>query len=251
VNCDFLTIGGFSFFICRRWEIFRGQVGSNTLLDTEAFSKNPRRPGSHSYETIKFCLEDKKFAPNMGFTHQISPQLSAQNDAKIVPISGPTAPSKDRDDKAGKIPSDTAFAEVANGQIEDLALIAHLVSPEKSGLYDELVALIRSGLLKVDNKGVAVLNGDEWYTKLDVLLLNDMFHHWSPSVDIGNKFCMNERVRQILQANWERIDGDWALADDPFDIVHHEEEYQEWRRSFENTNQAQEDYIEGIGKFGF
>lgn len=66
------------------------------------------------------------------------------------------------------------------------------------------------------------------------------FHQWSPNVDIGNKFCMNEHVRRALQTNWEGADDeDCALtSSDPFDIVHHYEEYEEWRSSFENINQA-------------
>jgi len=241
-----------------RWEVFRGQVGSSTSLDTEAFSKNPRRPGSYSYETIKFCLKDKDFAPNMSFTSLLSsPIISSLNGTKLEDIrtlkknASSLAPLKSQDSKVIKVDSANDMTKCKDMQVEDLALIAHLVSPEKSGLYDELMAMIRSGVLKIDNRGVAILNGDDWYSKVDVLLLNDMFHQWSPSVDTENKFCMDEHVRRALQTNWECVDGDWALTSDPFDIIHHDEEYEEWRRSFENTNQAQEDSIEGIGKFGF
>jgi hypothetical protein len=130
----------------------------------------------------------------------------------------------------------------------DLLLISHLLSPERTGVHDEIMALIKMGVLRTTPSGCVVLT-DDWYVHVDPLLLNDM-EHWSKRADQKNKHCMAEFIRDELAQSWKRVDRGWVLLSDPDDVMFPDDEWDEWRRHFQDRHELHVNEAEGIEKFG-
>lgn len=131
----------------------------------------------------------------------------------------------------------------------DLLRIVYLVSPQRTGLFDELVALHRAGILAKTKKGGAVLTED-WVQRADPVLLDDMHLRWHVGEDVLNKFRVHPRVRRDLANYWLRLDEGWALNEDISDVVYSNDEWSLWRRNFQAQIEHQADNNDGIGNFG-
>lgn len=135
---------------------------------------------------------------------------------------------------------------------EDFIRLAYLVSPLKTGLLDELKALAEvSIIVRTSEDGVAVL-AEDWFSKVDPLVLDDMDAKWSYAADPDNKYLIHQKVKRDLANYWTRADDDdaWVLQEDLSEIVFVDEEWEEWRRSFEAEKAIVADSEDGIGKFG-
>ena len=130
-----------------------------------------------------------------------------------------------------------------------LKVLATLASPESSGVVDELLALIRMGVLRVDEKGIPRL-ADAWWEHVDLLILEDMNNLWSVKSDPLGKFGIIDEIRLPLKDKWRRTRDGWVMNDEPNEIVFDFDEFDLWREAFEEKQQEEQDDDEGIGKFG-
>lgn len=130
-----------------------------------------------------------------------------------------------------------------------LKLVATVASPEFSGVVDELLALIRMGVLRVDERGIPSL-ADAWWEHVDLLILEDMNNLWSVKSDPQGKFGITDEIRVPLKENWRRTRDGWVMNDAPNEIVFDFDEFDAWREAFEEKQQEEQDDDEGIGKFG-
>jgi hypothetical protein len=124
----------------------------------------------------------------------------------------------------------------------------YLLSPTSSGLYDELLALLRMNVLKVRN-GIPVL-AEDWYENVDIIVLDDMSDYWSSEADPDGKYCVHEEIRDTLEEKWIKYSYGWALADYPKELIFDYSVLDEWRETFEGRLEEQGNRSEGIGRFG-
>jgi hypothetical protein len=132
--------------------------------------------------------------------------------------------------------------------VSNQVAVAYLVSAERTGVLDELLALQRSGILNV-KEGVPRPSKD-WYTRVDLNLLNEMEESWKPEADRGGKYCVFDKVRRKLDEKWVVCSQGWALREDPDEVIYDFDEWAEWRLTFEEKHEAHEEDAHGIGRFG-
>ena len=133
--------------------------------------------------------------------------------------------------------------------VNNMVLLAHTLSPNRSGIYDELMALIRTKVVVLQTNGIPCLAKD-WWSSVDVLLLDDMWNHWGVHVDEKSNHGVHAKIRKVLQRKWKRDDNGWALSPYFNDIVFDLDEFDEWRVAFEAKQQTTSEGIHGIGRFG-
>jgi hypothetical protein len=140
-----------------------------------------------------------------------------------------------------------------NGQsVEKTAaakLLAATVSPSVSGVYDELLALIRSDVLIVDSRGVPLLAKD-WWTRVDILMLDEMAQRFGMRADPKGQHGICENVRKKLGRTWVRTERGWAFASDVDDVIFDFDEFDEWHQAYQEKQKNRSDGVDGIGRFG-
>lgn len=161
----------------------------------------------------------------------------------------------DKSSRNPRIPGSLSFEQLefvnitpGDPKAEDLVRLAYLVSPERTGLLDEMMALVETGLLERTMDGGAVLPKD-WFMKVDPLILENMEAHWSVEADPNSKYLVHPKVRNGM-TNWERVDGGWALKEEPSDVIFYDEEWEEWRKTFLDREERRVNQEDGIGNFG-
>jgi hypothetical protein len=127
-------------------------------------------------------------------------------------------------------------------------VLAHVISSGRTGICDELLALLRAGAIHIDDGGVFVPAKD-WWSKVDFLLLEDMDENWSNAADVDGKYGISSYMRKILSKKWCRTEYGWALTSESDDIVFDFAEFDEWRAAFEEKQSARLDGAVGVGKF--
>ena len=137
--------------------------------------------------------------------------------------------------------------DITNEAGELLCLAAYLLSPVSTGVYDELLALLKTGVVEISATGVPLLTED-WVTKVDYVVLQDMEDYWKN--DDVNRYCIFPAMKEMLQNEWVYEDDAWALSSDPDDIIYNVPELDEWRQFFQGQMEAQANLSEGIGRFG-
>jgi len=198
-----------------RWEVYHGQTSSGESY-RESKSRNPRQIESLSFENIRFALSDDVLA-----------RLSA----------------------AG-LQNETSYASDASLAVSnDILLMSHLLSPKRTGVYDEIMALMKMGVLRRTRGGCVVL-AEDWEVHVDPLVLSEMEQHWCKRMDPMNKFGLCRSMRAKLERSWVRIEAGWALSADPDDIIFGDGEWDEWRTHFRHRFESQINESEGIEKFG-
>jgi hypothetical protein len=203
-----------------RWEVHHGQTADRAPKREK--SKNPRPPGSLSMANMEFAIIDESI-----------------DRLKRIPFA-----------VNSKWFGDGEAAKTQRKQwAEDMISLAYLVSPKKTGLLDEVKALLQLGIIRKSKQGAAVLS-KEWFARVDPLVLEDMDMKWSLEADPDNKYLINGKVKRDLANYWIRVDGAWALNEDLSELVFLDNEWGEWRRSFEDEAEKRADDEDGIGKFG-
>jgi hypothetical protein len=137
--------------------------------------------------------------------------------------------------------------DIPNETVEQMCLAAYLLSPASTGLYDELLALVKTGVLEISASGIPIL-AEDWAAKVDYVVLQDMEDHWKN--DTMNRYCLCPTMKEMLQGEWIFEDDSWALSSDPEDVIYHVSELEEWRHFFRGQLEAQTNLSEGIGRFG-
>ena len=257
----------------RRWELYHGHNSDGAQW--EATSKNPRTPNSLCLDSVQYIME--AVATTNGFSKlstasQAIAQLeeniqseirkqeslmtgtcstnscplpSTVNSGDVQPMAAETIPQA-----AGSstgTPWKVPQLDITNDTVEQLCLAAYLLSPVSTGLYDEFLALLRTGVVEISPSGVPILT-DDWVTKVDYVVLQDMEDHWKN--DDMNRYCIFPAMKERLQKEWMFEDDTWALSSDPDEIIYSIPELEEWRQFFQGQIEAQANLSEGIGRFG-
>ena len=171
-------------------------------------------------------------------------------------------PVNDKVAKDGKAPlkedtishrpgSKDQLIDVSEQTVEQLCLAAYLLSPTSSGLYDELLALVHMGILEISYTGIPLV-AEDWASKVDIVVLDDMENGWGVDVDPAGRYCINTEMRDALHEEWVKNsdNGGWALASDPEDVIFDPDVLEEWRQFFQGQLQEKANISEGIGRFG-
>jgi hypothetical protein len=133
--------------------------------------------------------------------------------------------------------------------VEGMKKLAYVLSPNRCGVYDELLSLIRTKVMHVDDRGIPVLTQD-WWSHLDILILDDMWSKWGIRSDPKGTYGIADKIRKGLNRKWLRSDWGWALTPNKDDIIFEFEEFDEWRVAFEGKQQTRSEGVDGIGRFG-
>jgi len=136
----------------------------------------------------------------------------------------------------------------AKEELEVLKALACFVSPDRSGIADEILALMKMDIIEIDERGACVL-AEEWWANADLLLLEDMNLNWGRSVDPRRKHGVSEKIQKILREKWRRTESGWVANEEPNSLVFDFEEFDDWREAFERKQQSLLDDSEGIGWF--
>lgn len=137
--------------------------------------------------------------------------------------------------------------DTSNSYLTAITVLAHVLSPQQTGICDELLALLCKDILIIDeSRGILDLSED-WYSKVDVTILEDMQLNWGRSADPGGKFGIIEEIRKLCDS-WDRTAEGWLLKEDN-EIVFLFDELREWRKAFEHKHQVLSDGKDGIGRF--
>jgi len=206
-----------------RWEVFQLHSDNDQW---ETHSTNPRVPGSFPFENLQFGL---------------SPSKAMRNEISHVPEK-----FQQFEDSISSHSSSNSTLSI--DILDQFCLAVHLLSPVRSGLYDELIALLKMGVLKVSS-GIPVL-ADDWWSKVDIVVLDDMKTFWSTSVDPDSKHCVHEEFRDTLEEQWKISDYGWALVENPNELIFDFTVLDEWRETFEGRLEEKANNLEGIGRFG-
>mmetsp|Transcript_25162 Transcript_25162/g.62039 ORF Transcript_25162/g.62039 Transcript_25162/m.62039 type:complete len:1007 (+) Transcript_25162:894-3914(+) len=129
-------------------------------------------------------------------------------------------------------------------------MAAHLLYPSTSGLYDELVALLEMEVLKLDPSGIPGVASMDWYTNVDVVILEDLDRCFGSDADPEGRFCINDELRDTLEEKWVMSEYGWAMTDDPNDLVFDYDVIDAWREAFQGEMEEQANLAEGVGRYG-
>jgi hypothetical protein len=251
----------------------------------ESQSTNPRQPASLPFENVRFVgqldtnspydlasLSAKIWEFEQSMRSEVDKVASKSIDSKTV--AGPSlfreaAASRDASEtdtvatrvKEGAANEASAMTtclkkmistpslSLSNMNVDQYCLAAHLLSPGNSGLYDEFRAFMKMGVLEIHPSGIPVFSSD-WFSKVDVILLDDMDAAWGTDADPDERYCVNWELRDTLEEQWVKSDYGWAMAEDPRDVVFDFGVLDEWRRTFEGRMEEKANISEGIGRFG-
>jgi len=128
------------------------------------------------------------------------------------------------------------------------AALWYLLSPACTGVFDELLALLRLGIVSI--KGSIPRLTKDWYERVNLHFLSEMHECWSPHVDKSGKYLVNQKIRRKLSKEWVIVEDGWASRDDPDDVIFDFDSWDEWRESFFQKQEDQSNKKHGIHRFG-
>lgn len=247
-----------------RWEVFHGNFSQSSDQRSESSPPtNPRKPDSLPFENVRFGLvghdgvhTSVAALPAILNANQVavSRQLETQPVEPILPVpssngSVPTGATasvgrKEGDAVAVTIPPLDVTSDVLNQYCTTI----HLLSPARTGLYDELLALLKMEVIESKN-GIPTLTQD-WWSKIDNILLEDMDENWSTEVDPDGKFRIHDELRDTLEEQWVKSEFGWSMAEDRKTLIFEFAVLDEWRQSFEGQQEEKAKRKDGIGLFG-
>jgi len=203
------------------------------------FKGNPRKPGSLSFENVRFVLDDERMS-------RLRAEASSHDSERMPPLQ-PTSPQ----------PNDETMQKW-----KDEWIVGHLSSDDVTGLRHEIDVLVNLGLLAIEANGKLVL-ARGWERRVPHQILDEMKDEWGTDMDAHNLFCIHDSIKSSLNDRWEYIGGEgWRFTvsgddddeavngDDGGCIVFKDEEYRLRKQIFvENyTNWVGEK--SGMGEFG-
>ncbi|KAG7336899.1 hypothetical protein IV203_030460 [Nitzschia inconspicua] len=198
-----------------RWEVFHGSY--STDQQWEANSPHPRVPESLPFERTHFGLSLSKTVRrdisslparikefedlvlmNSPSSHPLEQKIAASSSVEPErPCSSAAEVDVESASTKAKIPGNKL--DVSSECLDQFCFLMHSLSPTTSGLYDEVLALLKMNVLRV-RSGILVL-ADDWYENVDVFVLDDMSEYWSIDVDPDGKYCVHEEIRDTLKKN--------------------------------------------------
>jgi len=133
-------------------------------------------------------------------------------------------------------------------KLEAMKCLAHAASPKQTGVFDELLALMRTEILSIDSRGIPTLTND-WWSKVNVLLLDETRERFGVSADPSGKFGVAEKIRSKLDLEWTKTARGFAFASDPKDTIYDDEEFATWRMAYEAKQQSRSEGAAGVHRF--
>jgi hypothetical protein len=279
----------FAFCFSRRWEIYHGHNAENVTWEAQSRNPilpnslsfenvkfcTSELPSVSELDNLSTCIGDLAQRICAKAASSASTSDGALQEAKSadasnlqmdvdkrqasVPVSSHVeakklqAPSNTED--TNNQPTDAVDSSremtvvVSKQQASDYASVVHLMSPSRTGVFDEMTTFTKMGILEISPSGVPRLSED-WFSKVDIILLEDMDSAWGSQMDPDGKYCVHQALRQGLDKNWKRHSYGWALTADPDDLIFDFDELDEWRNTFEGKVEEKGNISEGIGRFG-
>jgi hypothetical protein len=181
-----------------------------------AMPQNVRQQGGHSFENLRFLLDNEEMMKRLErFQWGESPK--SHQDAFLTDLKSQSA--------------------------AETLMFTYLVSSVKTGLLDEIFSLQEAGVL--ERLGVGIRLKKNWVASVDPLLLAEMHETWSN--DEGNRHCIHRSIRQQLLSSWQRTDDGWVF-DSQLQYSHKDLEAK--HNDFVNEFEDWQDEVQGVGKFG-
>jgi hypothetical protein len=254
-----------------RWELFHGTYSSDHQWDAKSVC--PRLVNSLPFENIQIGLtasmsmrQDVSSLPHRikHFEDSLLSRALQAAGGQVTPSeTTDNQPSADATDaghrphvttpKPSSLSNDHALAmtdglSLTPDVLDQFCLAVHYLSPSGTGLYEEILALLKMEVVKV-RSGIPVFTHN-WYEKVDILVLDDLGTYWSSDLDPEGKYCINEELRDTLEERWVKYSYGWALADAPKELIFEYGVMDEWKETFEERLEENENQSEGIGRFG-
>ena len=200
------------------------------LARNGSFSRNPREPGTNSFELIQFS--DLMHLENTNRKEDIKAVVKAENSesASSNVTNDPQDTNKTQDSLLSKL------------------LLTDLVSSSKTGLLDEIYFLMQERIVELSSNGSIMLS-DNWYEHVDSIFLNEMQSQWGLENDPDGKFCVSTKVREKLNEIWKKDKKGWVRSDTNI-LVHDCSILDSLKEKFELSFETVFDGLKGIGKFG-
>jgi hypothetical protein len=132
--------------------------------------------------------------------------------------------------------------------VHAMKVLAWILSPNRCGIFDELMALIQTNVITVQPNGIPTL-AKTWWSSIDILLLDDMWNHWGMQKDNLGNFGICPKVRNMIHRKWSRSKDGWALSPRNNVTIYEFDEFDEWRLAYEAKQQTTSDGVHGIGRF--
>eukprot|EP00984_Skeletonema_dohrnii_P001158 scaffold355_cov127-Skeletonema_dohrnii-CCMP3373.AAC.18 len=206
------------------WQQRHRSVIKTPLPKEVMFAGNPRKPGTLSFENVRFVLSEERLArlKNNWLNHD---QL--------------------------KLPPQPTSEEME--QWSDEWTITHLSSDAVTGIAHEIDVLESLGVLKINQSGSVVL-AKGWERRVPHMTLNEMKDAWGSDMDVNNLHCIHEKIRSSLEDVWQHDEDEWRFEseglDDDDGAVYEDEEYELRKQIFLENYDAFVNSRKGVGEFG-
>lgn len=194
----------------------------------ESSARNPRAPDTLSFEHVSSGINaynikaTKRLVQASEAISKLEQAIHADlaelqkctvdenNNAERVSTVEPTTLTESTTTTAVPAQSQTKL-EIESETADLLCLAAYLLSPTFSGLYDELLAFVKMGVLEISKTGIPTVTSD-WASKVDIILLEDMENLWGTDVDPDGRCCIQLELRDALEAEWIKTNQGWSLS---------------------------------------
>ena len=205
------------------WQQRHRSVIKTPLPKEVMFAGNPRKPGTLSFENVRFVLTEERLA-------RLKNNWLGHDQLKLPPQ--PTSEEME--------------------QWSDEWTITHLSSDAVTGIAHEIDVLENLGILKINQSGSVVL-AQGWERRVPHMTLNEMKDAWGSDMDVNNLHCIHEKIRSSLEDVWQHDEDEWRFESeglDDDDAVYEDEEYELRRQIFLENYDAFVNSRKGVGEFG-
>jgi hypothetical protein len=203
---------------CKVHEVITGKAypRDGFVASSFAMPQNVRLQGRHSFENLRFLLENEETIQRLQrFQWAETPRTH----------------------------QDEFVTEQQSQSAAETLMFTYLLSSWKTGLLDEVYSLQESGVL--ERLGGGIILKKNWVASVDPMLLEEMHESWG--TDEGNRHCIQESVRKQLLSSWQRTDDGW-IFDSQLHYSHKDFELKHY--DFVNEFEEWQDEVQGVGKFG-
>ena len=203
------------------WQQRHRSVIRSPLSKEVMFKGNPRKPGTLSFENLRFVLTEERLA-------RLKDNWLNPDNLRLPPQS-------------------------TMERWNDEWTVAHLSSDTVTGVAHEINVLENLGILEIYKNGTIVL-AQGWERRIPHMILNEMKDMWGSDMDVNNLHCIHERVISSLEDVWE-YSGDeegWRFESGDLDdeLVFEDEEYELRRQIFLENYDGFVNSTKGVGNFG-
>ena len=149
------------------------------------FKGNPRKPGSHSFENIRFILDDERMS-RLRKKWEEGRRASKSEQCNIDDMDS----------------------------LNDEWIIAQLSSDSMTGLRHEINVLASMNILSIQEDDGKITLEQGWEDRVSHMTLIEMQRLWGTDVDASNLYCIHDKIKLLLESHWDFDDEDecWQRA---------------------------------------